>query len=366
MNYQQEIRLLFSFSLLWLFMVHLTGCGSSDTGVTTIEPRAVAVKTALVEVRGVQTQLKSIGRLVSKNTPLLAAEVNARVVEVLVDDGIPVHEGQVLVRLDRTTFELSRDEAEAAIRTLEVSISNEERRVNRYRNLKSTNAMSQERLDDAEAKLAADRASMAAAEARLAIMDDRLSKTELVSPVHGVVERRHISVGDYVQTGNPMITVTDTYQLRAQLPFPETVGHMLKPGQVVILESPVAPGFKLEAQIDQIRPQVGALSRSLVAISEVSNAGQWRPEAAVEAVVIVENRPQALAVPYNSVVQRPAGKVVYVVEGDRVKEQVVVPGERQNGLVEIRSGLERGQTVVSDGAPYLSDGAVVIVRDESA
>ena len=343
----------------------LAACGTSDSGDVVAEPKAIAVKTATVEQRGVQTRLKAIGRLVSENTPVLASEVNARVIEVLVDEGEPVEEGQVLVRLDRITFELSRQEAQAAIRTLEVSISNEQRRVNRYRDLKSTNAMSQERLDDAEAKLAADRASMAAAEARLAIVEDRLSKTDLVTPVHGVVERRHVSVGDYVQTGNPMFTVTDIYHLRARLPFPETVGHMLKPGQKMILESPVAPGVKLEARIDQIRPQVGATSRSLVVIAEVDNPGQWRPEAAVEAIVIVDDRPDALAVPYNAVIQRPSGKVVYVLEGDTVREQVVEPGERQNGLVEIRSGLEQGQQVVSDGAHYLSDGAVVAVRDGS-
>lgn len=343
----------------------LAACGASDSSDPVAQPRVIAVKTAAVEQRAVQTRLKSIGRLVSENTPLLASEINARVVEVLVDEGVPVEEGQVLVRLDRTPFELSRQEAQAAIRTLEVSISNEERRVTRYRNLKSTNAMSQERLDDAEAKLAADRASMAAAEARLAIVEDRLSKTELVTPVHGIVERRHVSVGDYVQTGTPMITVTDVYHLRARLPFPETVGHMLKPGQKLILESPVAPGVKLEARIDQIRPQVGAQSRSLVAIAVVDNPGQWRPEAAVEAVVIVDDRPDALAVPYNAVVKRPSGRVVYVLEGGTVREQVVEPGERQDGLVEIRSGLERGQRVVSDGAHYLSDGATVMIRDES-
>jgi RND family efflux transporter MFP subunit len=351
------------FAVLLLPLV--AGCGASDSGDEVAPTRAVAVRTAAVEQRGVQTRLHSIGRLVSENTPLLSAEVNARVVEVLVDEGVPVEEGQVLVRLDKTTFELSRQEAQAAILTLQVSIANEQRRVNRYRDLKSTNAMSQERLDDAEAKLAADRASMAAAEARLAIVEDRLSKTELVTPVHGIVERRHVSVGDYVQTGNPMITVTDIYHLRARLPFPETVGHMLKPGQKLILESPVAPGVKLEARIDQIRPQVGAASRSLVAIAEVDNPGQWRPEAAVEATVIVDDRPDALAVPYNALVQRPAGDVVYVLEGDSVREQVVEPGERQNGLVEIRKGLEKGQRVVSDGAHYLSDGAMVVVRDEA-
>ena len=57
--------------------------------------------------------------------------------------------------------------------------------------------------------------------------------------------------------------------------------------------------------------------------------------------------------------------VVYVVngpDGDTVSQRVVEPGERQNGTIEIRSGLEPGQVVVRDGAAYLSDGAHIAVR----
>ena len=63
-------------------------------------------------------------------------------------------------------------------------------------------------------------------------------------------------------------------------------------------------------------------------------------------------------------VERPAGKVVYVLEGERVRQQVVEPGERQNGWIEIRTGVQAGLTVIADGAHYLSDGAEVEVRND--
>ena len=56
----------------------------------------------------------------------------------------------------------------------------------------------------------------------------------MTSPVNGIVEKRHVSVGDYVkQGGPPLITVTDTQSLRAELPFPETVGSKLQVGQAI-------------------------------------------------------------------------------------------------------------------------------------
>jgi RND family efflux transporter MFP subunit len=306
--------------------------------------------------------------MVSRNTPQLAAEVDARVVEILVDEGESVVQGETLVRLDTTALELSRQEAQAAIQQLNASIANEQRRVQRYRDLKTREVMPQERLDDAEAQLAVFQASMAAAEARLEIVEDRLGKARLMSPVNGVVERRHVSVGDFVKVGTPLLTVTDTKSLRAELPFPETVGAQLHLGQTLYLESPVAPGVSVEARVDQIRPQVGAMNRALVIIADVVNPGPWRPAATVEARAVVARRPDAVVVPLLSVVQRPAGNVVYLLQqdGDRptVRQQRVEIGARQDGWIEIRSGVEPGTELIAEGATYLSDGALVTVTEE--
>ena len=349
----------------------LSACGSEEAADSNDQgtDRAVAVTLAEAGQQEVRVELYSVGRLISLNTPLLAAEVDARVVEVLVDEGEPIVQGQELLRLDTTALELSRQEAQAGIQQLTASIANERRRVDRYRDLKTREVMPQERLDDAEAQLAVYQASMAAAQARLAIVEDRLRKARLLSPVNGVVERRHVSVGDFAKVGQPLLTVTDTEALRAELPFPETVGAQLRPGQELTLESPVAPGLVVRAEVDHIRPQVGAMSRALVVIADVSNPGPWRPQATVRASALVEQRPEAVVVPILSVVRRPAGDVVYVLqEGEvlRVRQRVVEVGARQNGWIEILSGVEPGVRVVAEGAHYLSDGARVIVTEEKS
>jgi multidrug efflux pump subunit AcrA (membrane-fusion protein) len=67
-----------------------------------------------------------------------------------------------------------------------------------------------------------------------------------------------------------------------------------------------------------------------------------------------------------AVVRRPAGEVVYVLEDPAeltVRQRLVETGERQNGSIEIRNGLQAGETVVADGAHYLSEGARVVVRE---
>jgi len=347
----------------------LAGCGEDDAALDAAgaSRHAIAVTVAEARRQEVRVELYSVGRLVSLNTPLLAAEIDARVVEILVDEGEAVSRGQELLRLDTTALELSRYEAQAAIQQLTVSIANEKRRVDRYRDLKTRDVMPQERLDDAEAQLAVYQASMAAAQARLAIVEDRLRKAVLVSPVNGVVERRHVSVGDFAKVGQPMLTLTDTQALRAELPFPETVGAKLVAGQLLRIESAVAPGLVVEAKVDHIRPQVGSMSRALVAIAEIGNPGPWRPQATVEATALVEQRTDAIVVPAIAVVKRPVGDVVYLLqqgETPTVRQQVVEVGARQDGWIEIRGGIDAGVQVIADGAYYLSDGAQVTVGRE--
>ena len=175
-----------------------------------------------------------------------------------------------------------------------------------------------------------------------------------------------MSVGDFAKVGTPLLTVTDTQTLRAELPFPETVAAQLRVGQQVRLESPVAPGVTVEARVDHIRPQLGALNRSLVAIAEVTNPGPWRPEATVNATVLIEQRSEAVVVPLLSVVQRPLGTVVYLLEesgAPSVRQQEVELGARQDGWIEVRSGVDAGAIVVAEGAHYLSDGAPVSVTE---
>lgn len=348
-----------------LMVLALGGCGGSGEDES-VSPRAVAVTLATSRTEPVESRLYSVGRLISQNTPRLASEIDARVTEVRVDAGDRVEQGQELVLLDTTALELARQEARAEISRLVVSIANEKRRVERYRDLRMRDVLPAERMDDAEAALATYQAAMEAAQARLAIVEDRLGKARVVAPVSGMVQERHVSVGDFAKVGMPLVTITDTTNLRGELPFPETVGDKLEPGQPILIESVVAPGVVVEARVDHIRPNVGGMSRAVVVIAHVQNPGPWRPEATIEGHLLVDRRPQAVVVPQVSVVRRPGREVVYVLDeqGSTVREQAVLTGERLDGWVEIREGLQAGQTVVADGAAYLVDGAAVAVQGQ--
>lgn len=107
-------------------------------------------------------------------------------------------------------------------------------------------------------------------------------------------------------------------------------------------------------------------SRAVDAIVDVPNTGQWRPGASVSAAVVVGTRPEALLVPELSLVQRPAGEVVYVVSDGKALQRKVQVGQRQQGMAEILAGLRAGETVAVDGAAFLTDNTPVTVQAPKA
>ena len=139
------------------------------------------------------------------------------------------------------------------------------------------------------------------------------------------------------------------------------------------LSAPTAPDRELQARIDEIKPTVTTQNRALDAIVKFDNDGTFRGGGSVNAKIVIAVRENALTVPEASVVLRPAGKVVYVVQEQDGKltaqQRLVETGARQEGYYEVLKGLQPGDRVAVDGAGFLTNGAAVALpkpRAESA
>ena len=148
-----------------------------------------------------------------------------------------------------------------------------------------------------------------------------------------------------------------------RLPFPMNVARRLKIGQAVALSSFDEPGKTTNGRISAIRPALNTSTDSLDVIVEIRDPQAWSPRGSLRGEVVMEVNRGALAVPEQAVAIRPAGAVVYSVENGIAKAHTVTTGITRNGLVEIRTGLRAGETVVVDGASLLTDGARINIRN---
>lgn len=328
-----------------LALMVLAAC--SETAEEAVEERALPVTAVEVRVGTVERTEHTVGRVEAATDPTVSAEVAGRVVELLHDVGDRVEQGATLARVDDTNYR-------NAVQRLDALHAQQARTVERLRALIEQESVAQSMLDDAEAQLS----SLAA---QLRDATTALRRTQVVSPVAGRIQQRFVSVGDFRAVGEPLFRVSTDESLRVVLPYPERLSSELVVGLPVRMESPV--GGRAVAEISELRPMVGTTSRALEAIVELDNPGGWRPGGSVNATVVLGSRDGQVIVPTQSVVQRPAGHVVYVVDGDRARARAVEVGERMNGETEILDGLQRGERVVLDGAGFLTDGARIAVRE---
>ena len=336
------------------------GC-SGKKDETPPVPAGTLISVTAARTQDVPVLLKSIGRLESRAAPLVAAEIDGRVLELAVDEGAEIAAGATLAELDATSVTLEVRAAKAELGRIAALLANEERRVERFRTLAARELIAREQLDDTEAQLAVLRAQRDAIEARLRIVEDQLGKTVIRAPLAGRIQKRLVSVGDFVKRGSPLFEIATSASLRALLPVPEPLAARLAPGLAVKLGSPLTPDKHAAGVITELRPAVGEANRAVWVIVDVENPGEWRPDATVRAEIVLATHANAVVVPGQSLVRRPAGDVVYVISDGKAAQRVVTTGERLDGLVEITAGLAAGDTVAVEGAPYLSDGAPVRV-----
>ena len=152
-----------------------------------------------------------------------------------------------------------------------------------------------------------------------------------------------------------------TFSIR--LPFPEHVARQLRIGQSVRLTSFDDPNKTATAQVKEIRPALNSSTQTMEVIAELPAGQAWYSIGSVRGEVVINVRRGATVVPEQAVVLRPAGGVVYVPEGDVVKERAVQTGVLRDGEIEILAGLKAGESVVVDGAGMLTDGAKIRLRE---
>ena len=340
----------------------LAGCNPADPESAGSAFTGTPVTVVTATQRRVESLERSIGKLNAPTAPAIAAETPGRVRKVLVDAGAKVNLGDILAELDDEVQRNSQLAAQANTERIEGLLENQKKTVSRFEDLVRRDLASESSLDDAAAQQAALKAQLDEALARLADAECNLRNTRIRSPVAGIVQSKRISVGDFVAVGQPLFDVVDSSRLQAITPFPETIATELRVGQKVYVAPVRSESESIEASITELRPQIGLQNRSVDIIIEFDNPGNWRPGGSVAVAVVVDTREQSTTVPAECVVRRPAGIVVYTVENGLARESEIELGVQSGAWVEILKGLQPGESVIRQGAGFMTDGAPVDIK----
>lgn len=345
---------------LLLSALVLAGCnkgGGEEAGPPPEAP--VSVQAVTLELHPVEDTSDYLASLVSRKSVTLHPQIAGYVRSINVAPGATVKAGTVLVSIDGSAEQASLQNIVASRETQVVEARLAKERLERATKLRADGIVSQQDLDAARAAAEGAESSLRATDALISSQKARVGFFSIVAPFAGVVGNIPVKVGDSVQPGTPITSLTADAGLEAEVWVPVEKARSLTPGSLVRLVA--SDGLALsESPVVFVSPRADAQSQLVLVKAAFASAEGLRADQLVRARVVWNSNP-GLTVPATAV-QRQAGQpFVYVVGADSkaVRTPVTLGALLQGREYVVVSGLENGQRVVVMGVQHLHDGSPV-------
>jgi HlyD family secretion protein len=368
-------------------------------------PRGVAVRAATAQARtggpaAAEKVLNASGYVTARRQATVSSKITGKVVDVLVEEGMEIHQGQVLAHLDDATPRKQLALAEAQLVSQRRALAENEVRLrqaklgqDRTRRLREQGIMTQADADTADAdvdalvaRLELGRQDVEVSERQIALRRQDVDDTVIRAPFSGVAVTKDAQPGEMISpisagggfTRTGICTLVDMKSLEIEVDVNETLIHKVAPGQKaeavldaypdwqipvhVIMPVPTADRqkatVKVRLGIEQLDPRILPDMGVKVAFLGGEKGADGGGGVAGKPVVVI---PRAA-------VRKDAGHdVVFVIQaGNRVERRAIdlASGAGENGdEAVVTSGLAAGEQVVIEGPADLQDGATVAVRD---
>ena len=380
------------FCLLLLLAPILSGCksdypssGKAASPDSKSAPRPV--KTAKVIEMPIGETVTVNGTLAAYDHTTVSVKVPGRLQAISVDLGSVVHKGQVVAQLEQQDYKLRVEQAEAALAQARARLGLSPDGADDRVSSEETGTVRQAKAVLDDAKLKRDQASklvqqgvtpraefesvdaeykvalsryqdaleeirnrqgmLAQRRSEVALAKQQLTDTSVYAPMDGVVQEKKASVGEYLAAGAPLVGVVRIDPLRLRVDVPERESHNVRNGQSVRVTVEGDPESYL-GYVKRLSPTISEQNRVLAVEADVRNNGRLRPGAFVKAEVITNQSSTAVTVPSNAIITFAGIDKVVLVENGKALEKAVTTGRRGPDWIEIKSGVNVGQTVVVD------------------
>jgi RND family efflux transporter MFP subunit len=338
------------------------------------------------------TLLNASGYVTPRRRATVAAKITARVLDVLVDEGMNVKQGQVLARLDDSdalrrllAARRARDATAANIASFEVNLANAERELKRQQELEKAGFAAVQDRDQAQttadslsAQVQAARDQVKEAEAEVGVAEQDVENCTVRAPFAGVVVSKDAQIGEMVSpisagggfTRTGIATIVDMASLEIEVDVNESYIARVTPGQKVDAVLDAYPDWHIPCKVRTIIPTADREKATVkVRISFDELDPRILPDMGVKVAFLAEQKqggqpvaaPRAL-IPATAVRESGGQAAVFVVRDGRLERRAVTLGQRRGTDVEVMAGIAAGDSVVVGGPEGLRDGQRVKVK----
>jgi len=317
-----------------------------------------------VEAQPLSRWLPVSGALQPVRQATVKAKVSGDVRQITVREGETVQSGQLLARIDTADLEAKLIERMGALESAKAQLALAEKTRATNNALLKQNFISQNAFDNSESTLSVALGSVKSAEAQVQLARNALRDAIALSPLTGIVAKRHVQPGEKVAFDSPLVTVVDLKDMELQAMVPAVDVPELAMGKAVELSIDGFGERRFTGRIERMNPSTEPGTRAILVYVGIPN-----PDAALRGGMFATGRIALAAsapvatLPATAVRTEGGQTFVWTVEGGKLVRRMVVTGRRDDaaGRVEVKTELP-DVPVLSARFDNLKDGAPAIVK----
>jgi len=354
--------------------------GPKITGALS-KPEVEVTEVALVSPAQATIDLTSTGYVVPQRVAKVGAKVTGRITKTNIREGQEVKTGDVLFEMDPSDQKSAVASAQARVlsaqaraQTARANLAEVKQQYEREKKLAATGAVAQATADDLAARVdaldaqvkAAD-ADVVAAKAEVSALSVTLGNFQVTAPIDGAAVTKPAEVGDVVGPMSVLVELVDFASLLIETDVPEGRMGIVKPDGPCELVFDAYPDKRYRGSVVEIGPRMNrAKATGLVKVKVIDQTQGIRPEMAARVSFLAKaldadqmKEPPKIVVPDTAVTDRNGAKVVFQIDGDRVRLVTISIGEQLGSGFVVKDGPKAGTRLVKNPPASLSDGQTI-------
>jgi membrane fusion protein (multidrug efflux system) len=307
------------------------------------------VQTRILQPQTISSDIEVPGTILANETTEIHPEVAGRIVELNIQEGRQVTRNTLLAKLHD-------GDLQAEMRKLEIQLKIAEQTEQRQSELLKIQGISQQDYDLSLLQVQSLKADMD-------IVREEIRKTEIRAPFTGKIGLKYVSPGAYVTPATALTTISQVDQLKLQFNVPERYSSDLRVGMEVQFQVDGSSQF-FTARIMATAVQVEENTRSLAVRAVIKQKDKVLiPGAFAKVDIVLGKNDKALLIPSESILPSGRKKQVFVYEGGKAMMKEITTGVRDSLNVQVLTGLEEGDTLITSAILFLRPGMEVEISE---
>src|SRR5579863_1486265 len=355
-------------------LVACSGGADAKQQAQAAAPRSVSVAIAPVQRQDMPVYLEGLGSVTAFNTANIKSRVDGQIMQVNFTEGQTVKQGALLIVIDPRPYEVQLEQMQAQLFRDQAQLRDARLNLDRYTTLIPSGSISQQQVDTQKALVDQLDGTVRTDQAQIDNAKLQIVYCHITAPFNGRVGLRQVDPGNIIHAAdtNPMLILTQLQPIAVIFTLPEdqlqTVSKHMKNTALQVDaysrddQTKLATG-KLQTIDNQIDPTTG--TAKLKAVFDNKDNQLW-PNQFVNINLLLETRKNATVLPTAAILRGPQGTFVYAVKPDQtVEARPVTVSLTQGDTTAVASGLNPGDTVVTDGQDKLQTGSKILPRNVS-